>query len=162
MAPMHRKQPIYIICESNKLPGFYLIRIFFVSGLLHWYGNWRSITKALLARSSLTEVFCKKCVLENFAKFTGKHLHLRLFFNKVSLVQVFSCEFCEISKSTFFIEHLRTTASVWSVSAMNDQYQYDQPGENGMNKFGDFRMVHRYTYHKLWDRDYALILVMAW
>ena len=105
MAPMHKNQPIYIICESNKLPGFYLIRIFFVSGLLHWYGNWRSITKALLARSSLTEVFCKKCVLENFAKFTGKHLHLRLFFNKVSLVQVFSCEFCEISKSTVFLQN---------------------------------------------------------
>ena len=26
--------------------------------------------------------------------------------------QVFSCEFCEISKSTFFIEHLWTTASI--------------------------------------------------
>ena len=91
-----------------------------------------------------------------------KHLYQRLFFNKVSLVQVFSCEFCEISKSTFFIEHLRTTASVWSVSAMNDQHQYDQPRENGINKVGDFRMVHRYTYHKLWDRDYALILEMAW
>ena len=25
---------------------------------------------------------------------------------------MFSCEFCEISKSTFFAEHLRTTASV--------------------------------------------------
>ena len=25
--------------------------------------------------------------------------------------QMFSCEFCEISKNTFFTEHLRTTAS---------------------------------------------------
>ena len=31
--------------------------------------------------------------------------------NKESLPQVFSCEFCEISKNTFFTEHLRTTAS---------------------------------------------------
>ena len=30
---------------------------------------------------------------------------------KKSLAQVFSCEFCEISKSIFFIEHLLTTAS---------------------------------------------------
>ena len=26
--------------------------------------------------------------------------------------EVFSCEFCEIFKNTFFTEHLRTTASV--------------------------------------------------
>ena len=46
----------------------------------------------------------------------------RLFFNKVaglrtatllkeSLAQMFSCEFCEISKNTFFTEYLRATAS---------------------------------------------------
>ena len=28
------------------------------------------------------------------------------FINKESLIQVFSCEFCEISKNTFFPEHL--------------------------------------------------------
>ena len=28
-----------------------------------------------------------------------------------TLAQVFSCEFCEISKNTFFTEHLQTTAS---------------------------------------------------
>ena len=31
--------------------------------------------------------------------------------SKKTLAQVFSCEFCEISKNTFFTEHLRTTAS---------------------------------------------------
>ena len=35
-------------------------------------------------RSSLSEVFCKKEVLENFAKFKGKHLCQSLFFNKVA------------------------------------------------------------------------------
>ena len=30
---------------------------------------------------------------------------------KETLAQVFFCEFCEISKSTFFTEHLWTTAS---------------------------------------------------
>ena len=30
---------------------------------------------------------------------------------KQTLTQVFSCEFCEIFKNTFFIEHLRATAS---------------------------------------------------
>ena len=54
------------------------------------------------ARSSHPGVFCRKGVLRNFAKFTGKHLCQSLFFNKKeTLVQVFSCEFCEISKNTF-------------------------------------------------------------
>ena len=30
-------------------------------------------------------VFCKKCVLRNFTKFTGKHLCQSLFFNKVAV-----------------------------------------------------------------------------
>ena len=35
-------------------------------------------------RSSRPEVFCKKGVFRNFAKFTGKHLCQKLFFNKVA------------------------------------------------------------------------------
>ena len=35
----------------------------------------------------------------------------RFQIKKETLVQVFSCEFCEIFKNTFFTEHLRTTAS---------------------------------------------------
>ena len=63
-------------------------------------------------RSSRREVFCKKGVLRNFTKFIGKHLYQSLSFNKVAgqslfikketLVQVFSCELCEISENTFF------------------------------------------------------------
>ena len=34
------------------------------------------------------------------------------FIKKMTLAQVFSCEFCKISKSTFFTEHLQATASV--------------------------------------------------
>ena len=48
----------------------------------------------IITRSSRTEVFCKKGVLRNFAKFTGKHLCQSLFFNKVAGL--------EISKNTFF------------------------------------------------------------
>ena len=38
------------------------------------------------------------------------------FITKEPLAQVFSCEFCEISKNTFFIEHFRTTASEFAIS----------------------------------------------
>ena len=34
--------------------------------------------------SSRLDVFCKKGVLKNFAKFTGKHLCHSLFLNKVA------------------------------------------------------------------------------
>ena len=30
-----------------------------------------------------------------------------------TLAQMFSCEFCEISKNTYFTEHLQATASAW-------------------------------------------------
>ena len=67
-----------------------------------------------------TEGGPKKSVLRKvFDEFAGKHLCQGLYFNKVTglgynketLVQVFSCEICEISKNTSFTEHLWTTAS---------------------------------------------------
>ena len=76
-------------------------------------------------RSSRPEVFCKKGVLKDYAKFKGKHLCQSLFLNKFAslrpatllkketLAQVFSCEFCEISRNTFYTEHLWTTASAY-------------------------------------------------
>ena len=61
-------------------------------------------------------MLCKKGVLRNFAKFIGKHLCQNLFFNKVALaetlVQVFTCEFCEISKNTFSYKTTPVVASV--------------------------------------------------
>ena len=67
-------------------------------------------------RSSPPEVFCKKGVLRNFAKFTGKHLGQSLcnLIKKEILAQVFSCKFCKISKYTFFTEHLWVIASEYS------------------------------------------------
>ena len=68
------------------------------------------VSSKLLSRSSRPELFCKKRVLRNFVKFSGKHLWQSLFYNKVSglkpviflkretLAQAFS------SKS-FFVEH---------------------------------------------------------
>ena len=52
------------------------------------------------------EVFCKKGTLRNFTKLTVEHLwqspFLKNFIKKETLAQGSSCEFCEISKNTFF------------------------------------------------------------
>ena len=63
----------------------------------------------LKVRSSRLEVFCRKDLLRNFTKFTGKHLCQSAcnFIEKETLAQVFSCEFWEISKNSFFTEHFR-------------------------------------------------------
>ena len=63
-------------------------------------------------RSSHRRCSVRKGALRNFAKITGKHLCQSLFFKKETLAQVFSCEFCEISKNTFFTEYLWATASI--------------------------------------------------
>ena len=72
-------------------------------------GSWSS---PKTDRSSHQSCSVEKGVLRNFEKFTGKHLCQSLIFNKVAgaacnlikketLAQVFSCEFCEISKNIF-------------------------------------------------------------
>ena len=63
------------------------------------------------------DVFCKIGVRKNFAKFTGKHLFVGdslliilkacNFIKKEGLKNVFSSEFCDFFRNTFFIEHLR-------------------------------------------------------
>ena len=74
----------------------------------------------VINRSNRPDVFCKKGVLRNFTKFTGKHLCQSFFLNKVAslrrlyienlvnfikketLAQMFSREFCEITKNFCF------------------------------------------------------------
>ena len=68
-------------------------------------------TKVSRFRSSRPKVICEKGVLRNFTKFTGKH-----FIKKETLAQVFSREFCEISKNTF---SYRTPPAAASAVSMN-------------------------------------------
>ena len=65
----------------------------------------------ICSEAAIGGVLLKESVFKNFTKFTAKHLCQGLFFNKVSdrpatllketLAQVFTCEFCDISKNTF-------------------------------------------------------------
>ena len=61
-------------------------------------------------RSSHHSFSMKRAVLKNFAIFTEKHLCWGLFLIKVQI----SCEYCGIFKHIYFVEHLRTAASVLS------------------------------------------------
>ena len=74
-----------------------------------------------LIRSSRPDVFRKKGILRNFAKFIGKHLRQSLFFNKAAglqlyqkqaLAQVLHVNFAKISKSIFFYRTPLVAASV--------------------------------------------------
>ena len=56
------------------------------------------------------EVFCKKSCSYQFHKIHRPQACN--FIKKEALAQVFSCEFCEISKNTFFTEHLWATAPI--------------------------------------------------
>ena len=71
-----------------------------------------------MCRNSCPEVFCKKGVLRNFVKFTGKHLCQNLFLNKVAGLSpatllkkklwhsFFPIDFVKFLRTPFFIEHL--------------------------------------------------------
>ena len=55
----------------------------------------------------------RKGVLRSFAKFTAKHLCQTLYFiKKETLAQVFTCEYCDISKNTFSYRTPPVDASV--------------------------------------------------
>ena len=118
--------PVRTLDNQSRINSLYKAIVFFKEIFLNMYGSstcdkWISeradgrmckipiitVSISLLywffRKTEAVEVFCKKGVLRNFAKLTGKHLCQRFFFTKKeSLAQVFSCKFSEISKSTSF------------------------------------------------------------
>ena len=86
------------------------------------HGNQRAKLEKFEGQKQPQEVFCEKCVLKNFASFTGKHLSSSLFLNKVaglglqlyfkrdSNTGVFLLNLRNF-KNIYFEEHLRKTAS---------------------------------------------------
>ena len=87
--------------------------------LSNCYGLMNAIVPNLIYRSSRPEMFCKKGVLRNFAKFTGKHLCQSLFFNKVAGLRpatllkkrlwhrCFPVKFAKFLRTLFLTEHLQ-------------------------------------------------------
>ena len=66
-------------------------------------------------RGSLSQMFFKIGAVKNFAKST-RNTCIRVFFNKVAgdADKIFSCEFCEICKNTFFDRQPPVAASVFN------------------------------------------------
>ena len=114
-------------CKSNNFIFVSMFRLLIVLNFLLIDFNMylHLIEKDSSVRSSRPEELYKKGVLRNFAKFTGKQLCRSFFLNKVAdlrpatllkktLAQVFSCEFCEIYKNTFFHKTPLVAASALS------------------------------------------------
>ena len=96
-------------------------------------------------------MFCKKVVLRNFENSHENICARDSFFNevaglspailfkKVSLAQVFSCEFCEISKNTFLREHLRWLLLLFDRTLDMD---YELSGRKNVCLFGNVIALH--------------------
>ena len=79
----------------------------------------QTLNKTSRVRSSRQEVFCKKSVLRNFEKFTGKYLCQSLLFNKVAGLRLatllkrrlwhrrFPLNFAKFLRTPFLTEHIR-------------------------------------------------------
>ena len=61
--------------------------------------------------SSHLQLFFKMAVLKHLAIFTGKHLRWNLLLINEASTQVFSCEYCEIFKSSFLYRTTLVAAS---------------------------------------------------
>ena len=78
--------------------------------------EWTHLTQI---RSICPGLFCKKSVLRNFAKFTGKHLCLNLFLNKVvglkpaTLLKKRLWRKCFPVNFTKFLRKLLSTEQLW-------------------------------------------------
>ena len=97
-------------------------------------------------------MFCKKDVLRNFAKFTGKHLYQRLFFNKVAglgpttLLQkslwdrCFPVNFAKFLRTLFSTEHLRwllLELYAWNLSKCSKSRLPTQRTQTSLRRFQD-------------------------
>ena len=96
----------------HLLPWFFALQIFICPLMIIYF-------TIVSDRSSCPEVFCKKGVLENFLKFTGKHLCQSLFFNKTTGLRPatflierpwrrsFPANFAKLWRTPFLIEQFR-------------------------------------------------------
>ena len=97
-----------VLEKQKKMCKHYLLtvqlhRLFIPTIVMYIFTNWEMNFRSL-------KVFYRKCVLRNFAKFTGKHLCQSLFFNKVAgnrpVPECFPMNFSKFLKAPFFFTEL--------------------------------------------------------
>ena len=84
---MEHKETTLKAKTENSLPtfpSFIGLLLQKKANFLVMFGSAEVLSKLEIFRSSRSEVFCKKGVLRNFAKFTGKDLCQSLFVNQVA------------------------------------------------------------------------------
>ena len=109
----------------------------------------------------------KKGVLRNFAKFSGKYLCQSLFFHKITglrpatllkktLAQVFSCDFCKISKNTFYYRTpLMATSDYVNISDVCFLVQIEKTSKN-LNLVSHFHWSHFHRCYFLFQCLFCL------
>ena len=116
---------LFMVSNSNFLKNsfrsdleiFFEVNIHrvFEDSFLFWYNREFCFQWLYFANLLLTEAVAKRCsvkkVLLEISQNSQENSFVRISFltklqEKGTLAQVFSCEFCEISKNTFFTEHL--------------------------------------------------------
>ena len=106
----------YRLEHNRKRYNFY--RVIVCPKLAQWCwrknkGRRKENSRIKSGQKQPPEVFSRKGILRNFAKFTGKHLYqrLRLFFNKVAGLglwhRCFPVNFAKFPRTLFFTEHPR-------------------------------------------------------
>ena len=93
--------------SENRFSEFSLSRKTLLLNLFPWFINpfvINGVYKSLKKNVSITWKASKVVFL--FWEAVVQRCSVKKVLKKESLAQVFSCEFCEISKNTFFIEHL--------------------------------------------------------
>ena len=97
-----------------------------------WHSSWTQ------NRSGHPEVFYKKSVLRNFAKFTGKQLCQSLFFKKISLLKkrlwrwFYPVNFTKFLRTPFFREHLRWLLLTERKLNVHSRYHSTIPSKLGL------------------------------
>ena len=75
-------------------------------------GQWNICTSAFSHTFVGNKLMIKGCMINIHNINSGViAFGLQIYLKKGTMAQVFSCEFCEISKNTFFTDYSRTTAS---------------------------------------------------
>ena len=122
----------HILLPLDYCKQLFTVDMFLLFMWFSWicFGSYIKKFGKVLLRSSHQSCSVRIGVFRNFTKFAEKHLCKSSFLIKLQACNFIkkenSCEFCEISKNTFFREHLRTSASVFCTFFVIDRFLRNQ------------------------------------